>query len=558
MIRKQQIRLGDLLVQEGVINKEELFSSLQKQRENRENGINKKLGELLIELGLATEKQILEALSKQLGFPFVDLYGEDIDYDLLLSFPIALIEKHRIIPFRKDEEYIYTATADPLDYDSLELIEKFSPKPLKVFIALSKDIQIIIERLKINISTQELISRVKKELQSGGGENINAIDDLLDLILEKAIKDRATDVHIEPLRYNFSVRARVDGVLKELFSFDKEIYFPLVSKIKLLSNMDISEKRKPQDGRFSKNYHNNIYDFRVSTTPTLHGESVVLRILDQEKILLRMTELGMSEYNLKRFERLVHSPYGIVFVTGPTGSGKTTTLYAALNEIKGVDRKIITVEDPVEYEIPLIQQIPVNTKIGMNFAVALRSILRQDPDIIMIGEVRDKETLEAAIQASLTGHLVLATLHTNDAPSAVTRMVQMGAQIYMVADSLIGVVAQRLVRKICPYCKTKYNPAKEELEMISPFLKEEISFFKGKGCKECSFTGYIGREMVSEVLVISEAISHMIAMNKDKTEIIKVAKNQGFVSMIEDGINKVKNGITTLEEILRVVKVDVF
>jgi general secretion pathway protein E/type IV pilus assembly protein PilB len=555
---KKNIRFGDILLEEKIISNEELLKALEIQKDYKNKVVSKKLGEILIELGFATEKQILEALSKQLKVPFVDLYGEKINYSLLSSFPLNLIEKHNIIPFKQDEEYIYIAMADPLDYDSLELMEKFSPKPLKIFITLSKDIQIIIERLKIHFSTQELISKVEKELQSGGSENITAIDDLLDLILQKAIKDRATDVHIEPLRYNFSVRSRTDGVLKELFSFEKDIYFPLVSKIKLLSNMDISEKRKPQDGRFSKNYEGNVYDFRVSTSPTLHGESVVLRILDQEKILLRMTELGMSEYNLKKFEKLAHSPYGIVFVTGPTGSGKTTTLYAALNEIKGVDKKIITVEDPVEYEIPLIQQIPVNSKIGMNFATALRSILRQDPDIIMIGEVRDEETLDAAIQASLTGHLVLATLHTNDAPSAVTRMVQMGAQTYMVADSLIGVVAQRLVRKICPYCKTKYNPAKEELEMIAPFLKEEIEFFKGKGCKECSFTGYIGREMISEVLVVSEAISHMIAMNKDKTEIIKVAKNQGFVSMIEDGINKIKNGVTTLEEILRVVKVDVF
>jgi general secretion pathway protein E/type IV pilus assembly protein PilB len=554
---KQQVRLGDLLISQNIITEEELVKALNKQKEYREQGVYKKLGEILIELGFATEKQILEALSKQLGFPFVDLYGEKIDYELLSSFPINLIEKHNIVPFKKDEENIYVATADPLDYDSLELIEKFSPKPLKIFIALSKDIQIIIERLKIKISTNELINKVKKELKGGASENISAIDELLDLILEKAIKDRATDVHIEPLRYNFSVRARTDGVLKELFSFDeKEIYYPLVSKIKLLANMDISEKRKPQDGRFTKNYNSHIYDFRVSTAPTLHGESVVLRILDQEKILLRMTELGMSEYNLERFTRLVHSPYGIVFVTGPTGSGKTTTLYAALNDIKDVDKKIITVEDPVEYEIPLIQQMPVNAKIGMTFAAALRSILRQDPDIIMIGEVRDKETLEAAVQASLTGHLVLATLHTNDAPSAVTRMIQMGAKNYMVADSLIGVVAQRLVRKICPYCKTKYFPSKDELERIKPFLNEEIEFYKGNGCKECGFTGYLGREMISEVLVVTDKISHLIATNKDKTEILKAAKESGFITMVEDGINKIKQGVTTLEEILRVVKVD--
>ena len=554
---KQQVRLGDLLISQGIISEDELIKALNKQKEYRNNGDNKKLGEILIELGLATEKQILESLSKQLGFPFVDLYGEQIDYDLVSSFPINLIEKHNIIPFKKDEDYIYIATADPLDYDSLELIEKFSSKPLKVYIALSKDIAIIVERLKINLSTKELINKVKRELKSGGSENVNAIDELLDVILQKAIHDRATDIHIEPLKYNFSVRSRVDGVLKELFSFEKEIYYPLVSKIKLLSNLDISEKRKPQDGRFTKNY-NGVYDFRVSTAPTLYGESVVLRILDQEKILLRMTELGMSEYNLKRFESLVHTPYGILFVTGPTGSGKTTTLYAALNEIKSVERKIITVEDPVEYEIPLIQQIPVNSKIGMTFSVALRSILRQDPDVIMIGEVRDTETLKAAIQASLTGHMVLATLHTNDAPSAITRMIQMGAKNYMVADSLIGVVAQRLVRKICPYCKEESYPSKEQLDLIKPYLNEEIKFFKGKGCKECEFTGYKGREMISEVLVINDVLTHMIAINKDKTEILNKAKEFGFVTMIDDGINKIKQGITTIDEILRVVKVNAF
>ncbi|GAX87084.1 general secretion pathway protein E [Lebetimonas natsushimae] len=556
MIR-QNIRLGDLLIEKGIISEEELNKALEKQKELRERDEYKKLGEILIELGFATEKEILEALSRQLGYPFVDLYGEKIDYDLMSSFPLNLLEKHKILPYKKDNEYIYVATADPLDYEAIETIEKFSPKPLKIYIALSKDINTIIERLKITLSTNELIQKVKNEISQGGGENIAAIDELLDIIIKNAIKERSTDIHIEPGRYNFSVRGRIDGVLREIFSFDKDIYFPLVSKIKLLSNMDISEKRRPQDGRFTKNYDGHIYDFRVSTTPTLHGESVVLRVLDQQKILLRLTELGMSEYNLKRFEKLIHTPYGIVFVTGPTGSGKTTTLYAALNELKGVDKKIITVEDPVEYEIPLIQQIPVNYKIGVTFAVALRSILRQDPDIIMIGEVRDTDTLTASIQAALTGHLVLATLHTNDAPSAITRMVQMGAEPYLVADALIGVVAQRLVRKICPYCKDVYYPSKQELELIKPYLKENITFYKGKGCKECEFTGYLGREMISEVLVINDKLAHLIANNKDKVEILEVAKELGFVSMIEDGIHKIKAGITTIEEILRVVKVDV-
>ena len=557
-MRRHNVRLGDLLVQLGVISEKDLELALQKQKEYRAKGIDLKLGEILIELGLASEKDILEALSTQLGFPFVDLYGEEIDYELMASFPLAILKQKAILPYKQDDDYIYVATADPLDYDSIEAIERFSPKPLKIFIALKKDINVILRRLEIKVSTDELVEKVKQELATGGGESTAAIDELTDLILQNAISQRATDVHIEPLKYNFTIRGRIDGVLRELFSFDREIYNPLISKIKLLSNLDISEKRKPQDGRFSKIYGDHLYDFRVATTPTLNGEAIVLRILDQQKILLRLTELGMSEYNLERFEKLIKSPYGIVFVTGPTGSGKTTTLYAALNEIKGVEKKVITIEDPVEYEIPLVQQIPVNTKIGLGFAPILRSVLRQDPDIIMIGEVRDEETLTASIQAALTGHLVLATLHTNDSISSITRMEQMGAESYMIADGLQGAVAQRLVRKICPYCKSVYYPLKEELERIKPYLKDEnVTFYKGKGCSHCDFTGYLGREMISEVFVVNEYIAHLISEGKDKLEILKVAKEYGFVSMIEDGVNKIKEGITTIEEVLRVVKSDV-
>jgi len=557
MIR-HNVRLGDLLVQLGVISEEDLNLALQKQQEYRKQIVDVKLGEVLIELGLASEKDILEALSTQLGFPFVDLYGEEIDFDLMSSFPLAILKQKTIIPYKQDEDYIYVATADPLDYDSLEAIERFSPKPLKVFIALKRDINVILKRLEILVSTKELVEKVKKELQTGGGESTAAIDELTDLIFQTAINQRSTDIHIEPLKYNFSIRGRIDGVLREIFAFDREIYAPLVSKIKLLSGLDISEKRKPQDGRFSKIYGEHLYDFRVVTTPTLNGEAVILRILDQQKILLRLTELGMSEYNLNKFDKLIKAPYGILFVTGPTGSGKTTTLYAALNEIKGVDKKIITIEDPVEYEIPLVQQIPINPKIGLGFSDILKSVLRQDPDIIMIGEVRDTDTLNVAIQAALTGHLVLATLHTNDAISAITRMEQMGAEPYMIAEGLQGAVAQRLVRRICPHCKSVYYPLKDELDRISPYIEDkDITFYKGKGCSKCDFTGYMGREMISEIFIVNEYIAHLIAEGKDKLEILKVAKEYGYVSMIEDGINKIKQGVTTIEEILRVVKSDV-
>jgi len=555
MIR-HKIKLGEFLVSRNIITQDQLQKALEEQKKLKENGKYKKLGELIVELGFADEKEILKALSEYLEIDFVDLYNEKVDYDLLSSFPLSMLEDNLILPFRMDDNYIYIATSEPLNYDIIEMVERILNKPSKVFIAFSKDVISVLENLKKYLKARELIKKIKEDLSETIGVISGAIDEFVDFLLKDAIDKRCTDVHIEPQKYNFLVRGRIDGVLHELFSFDLEIYFPLVSKIKLLANLDISEKRKPQDGRFTKTFENKTYDFRVSTAPVLHGESVVLRILDQQRILLTMDQLGMSEYNLKRFEYLIKSPYGIVFVTGPTGSGKTTTLYAALNEIKGPDKKIITIEDPVEYELSLIQQIPVNYKIGLTFASVIKNILRQDPDVIMIGEIRDSDTLSSAIQASLTGHLVLGTLHTNDSISTITRLEQMGAERYMVSESMLGAVAQRLIRKICPYCKHKYYPKEEELKWLKPYLDENMEFYKGLGCKHCAFTGYLGREMISEVFIVNGEIQKLINEGVDRSRILDVAKKSGFVTMIEDGVNKLKLGITTIEEILRVVKVD--
>jgi len=556
---KAKLRIGDLLVEEGYITNEQLMQALAKQKEYRQKGEFKKIGEVLIEEGYISEKQMAIILAKQLGLEFVDLFGEKMDEKLIDSVSLNLIKQSQIIPFKETEDYIYVATADPLDYDALELIERtLLRKPLKIFIALKNDILNIISRIEKEKMTKVLVQRVIDELQGGGLEVIEsentAINQLTQLVFKTAIQLNASDIHLEPGPYKFSIRVRVDGVLDEIFAFKNEIYNAFVSKIKLLSNLDISEKRKSQDGRFSMKIEKGLYDFRVSTTPTLLGESIVMRILDQQKILLKVEELGMSNDNFEKFQNLITSPYGIVFVTGPTGSGKTTTLYAALNDIKNVHNKVITVEDPVEYQIPLVQQIQANPKIGYGFAEALRTILRQDPDIVMIGEVRDSETLNAAIQASLTGHLVLATLHTNDAVSSITRMVQMGAENFLVADSLIGVVAQRLVRKICPHCKTTYKPTMEEMRKISNYFDENSVFYKGSGCKYCNNSGYIGREMISEVLIITDEISEMINDNRSKQEILQLAKQHGHKTLADDAILKVLDGITTIEELLRVVK----
>ena len=559
MIRAK-IRIGDLLVEEGYITHEQLSSTLNKQKKAKERGEFKKIGELLIEEGLISEKQMAIVLAQQLGLEFVDLYGEKIDYDLMGSFPVNLIKQSKVIPFKETEDYIFVATSDPLDYDSLEIVERMiMRKPIKIFISLSQDILNIIDRLEREKATKTLVQQVKQELEGDMGGVIEsentAISQLTKLVFKTAIKQGASDIHIEPSAYEFSVRIRVDGVLREIFSFENDVYAAFISKIKLLSQLDISEKRKSQDGRFSERIEGNLYDFRVSTTPTLLGEAVVMRILDQQKILLKVEELGMNKDNLLKFDKLIHSPFGIVFVTGPTGSGKTTTLYAALNEIKSLENKVITVEDPVEYQIPLVQQIQANPKVGYGFSEALRTILRQDPDIVMIGEVRDSETLNAAIQASLTGHLVLATLHTNDAVSSITRMIQMGAQNFLVADSLIGVVAQRLVRKICPHCKTAYKPTADVYQRIENYFDKDTIFYKGAGCKHCNMSGYIGREMISEVLTVDDDISEMITENKSKQEILTVAKKKGHKTLVDDAIEKVKQGISTIDELLRVVRV---
>ncbi len=553
---QQKVRLGDLLIKEGYITQEQLEHALRIQKESQ---FSKKLGQILIEEGFVTQKDLLTTLSKQLGFAFVDLYGEKIDFEKLSKYPLQMLKNAKAIPFKEDEDYIYVATSDPLNYETLELLERtLSMKPMKVYLALEEDIEAIFHRLSILEDSKFIIEEVKRELHTEGlkkeGEE-SAVVRLIHLLIKDSILRRASDIHVEPDEKKASVRVRVDGVLHETFVFDSEIYSALNTRIKLLGDLDISEKRKPQDGRFSMNVEGKLFDFRLSSTPTIYGESLVMRILDSQKALLRLEELGFEDENLEKFNDLIHSPYGIVLITGPTGSGKTTTLYAALNEIKGIDNKVMTIEDPVEYRLPLVQQVQVNEKAGLTFAVAVKSFLRQDPDVMLIGEIRDFDTLNAAAQASLTGHLVFSTLHTNDACGAIPRLVQMGLKPYMIADAMLGVVAQRLVRKICPYCKVPYKPPRPLLKKIEKYLPPEFTFYKGKGCSKCDFTGYYGRTMISEVLVVDEDIAQLISKGATKFEIFHYALEQkGFEPMIVDGVKKALRGVTTLEELMRVTK----
>ena len=559
MIAKK-VRLGDILIEEGFITEEQLMLVLKKQKELN---FTKKLGEIFVDEGYLTQRDLLKTLSKQLNIEFIDLYGESIDFEkLVVQYPFNILDAAKAIPFKEDEDFVYVATADPLNYDALESLERsISTKPMKLYLAYKDDVAVIFHRISILKRTKEIVLEVKKELHTEGlkkeGQE-SAVMKLISLIVKDAIMKRSSDIHIEPDEREMIVRARIDGMLYENFVFDLEIYHALSSRIKLLGNLDISEKRMPQDGRFSLEIDTKVYDFRLSSTPTIYGESLVMRILDREKVLLKLDDLGLEDNNLLAFSELIHAPHGIVLITGPTGSGKTTTLYAALNEIKNISNKVMTAEDPVEYRLPLVQQIQVNEKTGLTFAKAVKSFLRQDPDVILIGEVRDKETLDSAAQAALTGHLVFSTLHTNDAPGAVPRMVQMGLKPYLIADALMGVVAQRLLRKICPYCKEESKPTQQQLDKVQHYLPENLQnvhFFKGKGCSKCDFSGYYDRTMISEILVVDAMLSKMIAENTNKVAIMEYAtENTSYQPMIADGVKKVLKGITSLDEVLRVTK----
>ncbi len=505
---------------------------------------------------------IIQEVAKALNIEYIDLDNVEIDMKLFSRVPYKQLIKYNIIPIEETELNVLIVFDDPLDMAAQDSIQRMFPKkPIKVGISNPKQIHQQLQRLEINESIKGLVADIRKDLTQGGNDTnpdeSPAVLKLIDVILKSSIYSGASDIHIEALEKSCIVRDRIDGMLQQTFTFDKDIFSPLASRMKLLSNLDIAEKRKPQDGRFSAVVASKPFDFRVSTLPTIDGESIVLRILDKSKAMIRLEDAGMSKLCYDRFSNAIKAPYGIVLVTGPTGSGKTTTLYGALNAIKDVRDKIITVEDPVEYQMSGLQQVLVRPNVGLTFAAALKSILRQDPDKIMIGEIRDQETLRIAIQAALTGHLVLSTLHTNDAISAVTRILDMGIEEYLVSGALVAIQAQRLVRKICLHCKVEATLPPHLLEGIAPYLPKNIVdpvFYKGEGCKECNHRGYAGREMISEVLMVSNTLQRMIASSASKEELTIQAVSEGFVNMFQDGVQKAIEGKTTIDEIYRVAR----
>lgn len=505
-------------------------------------------------------KAFVKFISEKFKVLYFDLDDIDIDYRISEKLSTAQLKTYSAIPVKEDEISVYVAFKNPFDVIAQDKVQNlFNRKLLKVAIAQPTQIEKYISKLALNESIKDVITEIRRELSSSASQGQNTensgILKLIEIILKTSIQSRASDIHIEPTETNCIVRSRIDGMLSETFIFDKDIYPPMVSRMKLLSNMDIAERRRPQDGRFSAQILDKEYDFRISTLPILNGESIVLRILDKSKVIINLEDLGMHPDNFAKFKKSMKAPYGIILVTGPTGSGKTTTLYGALNDIKSVKTKIITVEDPVEYQLNMIQQVHVNEKAGLTFVSALRSILRQDPDVIMIGEIRDQETLRIAIQAALTGHLVFSTLHTNDAISALPRMIDMGIEPYLVSGALVCIEAQRLVRKLCPHCKQKITLSQKAFDEVKKFVPENYQFYKSVGCPQCSQTGYLGREMISEILPISDHIASMVANGASKDELKSVAYEEGFIDMFHDGVIRAANGITTLEEVYRVAKI---
>ena len=505
------------------------------------------------------EKVVLEKLAQELDLVFVDLDSIDMDYNLTSKVPLAQLQKYNVIPVSQDDMTVTIAFNDPLNIDAEESIQRLFPrKILKIALSTKKQISSYLNKIALKDSVKDLVKKVQDELNS-----INTVEEqqeassillLIDVVLKTCINARGSDIHIEPTEKNCVVRARIDGKLVESFIFEKNIYPPLASRLKLLANLDIAEKRKPQDGRFSTTVGTREYDFRISTLPILYGESIVMRVLDKEKALVKLEDAGMDSVSYQKLIKGLEAPYGIILVTGPTGSGKTTTLYGALNELRNVEDKVITVEDPVEYRMNLIQQVQVNAKVGLSFADALRSILRQDPDKIMIGEIRDQETLEIAIKAALTGHMVISTLHTNDSISAIPRMADMGIEHYLISGALVAIQAQRLVRKICVHCKVEEKLSATVLEEIDGIVPEGAKFYKGSGCKECGDSGYMGREMICEVLTVTEELSSLIAKGAGKDAMLAQAKEDGFIDIFQNGIQKALDGITSIEEILKVAK----
>ena len=561
MVERIKVRLGDLLVQNNLIDDDQLKSALSEQRKT-----GRKLGATLVSMGLVEESQLLELLSQHLNVPLINLSDFKVNPNAVRLRPEIQARRYRALVLQDKGDHLLVGMSDPADINAVDDLSVKLPKPIEVAVVSERQLFEAYENFyrkteEIASFAQELADEYEdaEEFQLTSGlsdDQDNVVAKLLQSILEDAVMAKASDIHIEPDENKLRIRMRVDGVLQENVINEANIASALVLRLKLMSGLDISEKRLPQDGRAHVVIKTHKIDIRVSTMPVQEGESVVLRLLDQSEGILGLDQTGMPEDMMQKFRNLLHRPHGMLLVTGPTGSGKTTTLYGALNELNKAETKIITVEDPVEYRLPRINQVQVNTKIDLTFSSVLRTTLRQDPDILMVGEMRDQETVEIGLRGALTGHLVLSTLHTNDAISSAIRLLDMGAPGYLVASSLKAIIAQRLVRKICDNCSEDHKPTDEHKIWLSQLDSNiaDYSFKRGKGCQRCNYNGYKGRVGVFELLQMNEPMMTALK-NNDTAEFTEAAKaTDGYRTLAEAALDYAKLGITTLDEVLRLVE----
>jgi len=562
MVRKDRKSLGQSLVDEGILTADQL-----KEAQSQEKNSGQRLRKVIVKMGLVSEEDLVSFISAKLELPRVELENYLIDPKIIELVPEELARKHEIIPAFKIGNRLTCAMIDPWNIFALDEVRMKTNFVIEPAVATEIEIKRALDQYYGAKGTMEdfikTIDEKKLGIKEGDELDVKRLQGiveepvvirLVNLIIMKAVQERASDVHIEPEEDVLKARFRVDGMLHEVSAPPKHLQSAIISRIKIMASLDISERRKPQDGRFSIKMEGREIDVRASFVPTIFGENVVLRLLDVSNAMLGLKELGFSGDMLEKYRKLIVRPYGIVLVTGPTGSGKTSTLYASMDKINSVEKNIITIEDPVEYKLKGIRQIQVNPKVDLTFANGLRSILRQDPDVIMVGEMRDFETAEIVIQAALTGHLVFSTLHTNDAPAAATRIIDMGIEPFLVSSSVIGVLAQRLVRTNCPDCKEKYKPSKDELKVCGLSGQSGLDFYRGKGCRKCMDTGYKGRIGIYEFMLVDDEIRRMIIGKSPAGEIRKRAVASGMSTLKESGIEKIKEGLTTVEEVLRVTQ----
>lgn len=560
MIYRKKVRLGDLLVQKGIITEEQLSEALKQQKEKK-----LMLGEMIVSMGFASQSQINDVLCEHLNIDFVDMREEEPDPQVLSLLDESIMRKYTLVPLRHDNNNagaLQVAMADPMNILAMDDINIITGMQVVPILANAQDINAFLDKAFGQQQAQNIVELYKreqgdnnKEAEKENNARREEIENapivvLINNIIEQAVRQRASDIHIEPMEKTVRVRYRIDGNLKEIMKYDNALLGAITTRLKIMSGMDISEKRKPQDGRITTTVDRREYDIRVSNLPTVYGEKVVMRIASKEGFNVDISKLGLTERDRKVFQDILRNPHGIILVAGPTGSGKSTTLYTALSELNTEDVNIITVEDPVEANIDGINQVQVNTKANLTFASALRSILRQDPDIIMIGEIRDSETAEIAVRASITGHLVVSTLHTNSTASSVARLEDMGVESYLIADSMVGIIAQRLVRRLCE-CKKPKEATVEEKQLLGVDTDKSCTIYEPCGCKLCNNTGYYGRMGIYEIMKISPAIKRLISKNADAEDIKNQAVKEGMNTLKMAAANGVKEGITSIAEMIK-------